>query len=260
MKRARSAVVVLAVALLVTWGTPAAQEKDKAAAINEVLTLLADGGLFNGAVLVSENGRVIFKKGYGFADFEWEVPNTPDTKFRLGSITKQFTSALVMQLVEEGKLSVDATLSSVLPYYRKDTGDRVTVHDLLRHTSGIPSYTGLPNFRSDISRDPYGVQDFVEKFCSGDLEFEPGTDYAYDNSGYFLLGAILEEVTGQPYDELLRERIFDPLGMDASGYDFSRPLLPKRARGYQRQRDGVRNSDYLDMSLPYAAGSLYSTV
>jgi CubicO group peptidase (beta-lactamase class C family) len=260
MKRPRHVAAVVAVALLLTWGAPAAQVQGKAEAIDEVLTLLSNGGLFNGSVLVSENGRVIFKKGYGLADFEWDIPNTPDTKFRLGSITKQFTATLVMQLVEEGKLSVDATLSSLLPYYRKDTGERVTVHHLLRHTSGIPSYTGLPNFRSEISRDPYDVQEFVEKFCSGDLEFDPGTEWAYDNSGYFLLGAILEEVTGQPYDELLRERIFDPLEMDDSGYDWSRPILPKRARGYQRARDGIRNADYLDMSLPYAAGSLYSTV
>jgi CubicO group peptidase (beta-lactamase class C family) len=260
MRKAGNVIVVIAVALLFGWEAPAAQDREKAAAIDEVLTVLADDGLFNGSALVSENGRVIFKKGYGFADFEWEVLNTADTKFRLGSITKQFTATLIMQLVEEGRLTVDATVSSLLPYYRTDTGDRVTVHHLLRHTSGIPSYTGLPSFRSDISRNPYGVREFIEKYCSGDLEFDPGTEYAYDNSGYFLLGAIVEEVTGRSYDDLLRERIFDPLGMDASGYDRSRPLLPKRARGYERGRDGVRNADYLDMSLPYAAGSLYSTV
>jgi CubicO group peptidase (beta-lactamase class C family) len=247
------------VAVLVTWADiPTAQ--DKARMVDALLTSYHDAGVFNGAALVSDGGKVIFKKGYGLADFEWKIPNSPDTKFRVGSITKQFTATVIMQLVEEGKLSVDATLSSVLPYYRKDTGSKITVHHLLTHTSGIPSYTGLPNFMRDVSRDPYGVREFVEKFCSGDLEFEPGSRFLYNNSGYFLLGAIIEAVTNKPYAQVLRERVFDPLGMAASGYDLSAPILEKRARGYESGPAGVRNADYLDMGLPYAAGSLYSTV
>ena len=124
---------------------------------------------------------------------------------------------LVMQLVEEQKLSLDAKLASVLPYYRKDTGGKVTIHHLLTHTSGIPSYTSLPNFERDISRNPYGVREFIEKYCSGDLEFEPGTKFLYDSSGYFILGAIVEQVAGKPYEQLLRERIFDPLGIEGTG-------------------------------------------
>jgi CubicO group peptidase (beta-lactamase class C family) len=148
----------------------------------------------------------------------------------------------------------------VLPYYRKETGSRVTVEHLLTHTSGIPSYTGLPSFMSDVSRNPYEVRAFVEKFCSGDLEFEPGSTFRYNNSGYFILGAIVEQITGKKYEQVLKERIFDPLGMTSSGYDMPRTLLPKRARGYTRRLSGVINADYIDMSLPYAAGSLYSTV
>jgi CubicO group peptidase (beta-lactamase class C family) len=250
--------VVAAVALVLLVGAPAAE--DKAAAVDALLASHHEAGVFNGAALVSAGGAVILKKGYGFADFEWRIPNTPDTKFRLGSITKQFTAAVVMQLVEEGRLSLETTLSSAVPYYRKDTGARITVHHLLNHTSGIPSYTGMPNFFKDVSRDPYGVREFVEQYCSGDLEFEPGSRYAYNNSGYFLLGAIIEEVTGKPYQRVVRERIFEPLGMKASGYDLSRPVLEKRARGYEQGAAGVRNADYLDMLLPYAAGSLYSTV
>jgi CubicO group peptidase (beta-lactamase class C family) len=252
-------VTPIALVTAVLWaGTVAAQ--DKARALDALLTSYHSAGVFNGAALVSENGKVVFKKGFGLADFEWKIPNTPDTKFRIGSITKQFTATLVMQLVEEGKLSLDATLISVLPYYRRDTGAKVTVQHLLTHRSGIPSYTSLPNFFRDVSRNPYGVREFIEKYCSGDLEFEPGTKYLYDNSGYFLLGAIIEQVTGKPYEEVLRERIFDPLGMKGSGYDLSRPILEKRARGYEQGLSGVRNADYLDMLLPYAAGSLYSTV
>ena len=245
--------------VLVVWADTLTSQ-DKSSAVDALLASYHDAGIFNGTALVSDNGKVVLKKGYGLADFEWKIPNTPDTKFRIGSITKQFTATVVMQLVEEGKLSLDATLSSVLPYYRKDTGSRITVHHLLTHTSGIPSYTGLPNFMRDVSRDPYGVREFVEKYCSGELEFEPGSRFLYNNSGYFLLGAMIEAVTTKPYAQVLRERVFEPLGMAASGYDLSGPILEKRARGYEAGPAGVRNADYLDMGLPYAAGSLYSTV
>lgn len=232
----------------------------KASAIESLIDRHHQLGTFNGAALVAESGKVIFKKGFGLADFEWQIPNTTDTKFRLGSITKQFTAALILQLAEEGKLSLETPLGDALPYYRQDTGALITVHHLLTHTSGIPSYTGLPGFSEDVSRDPYLVRDFVQEYCSGDLEFEPGAEFRYNNSGYFLLGAIIEEVTGKSYAQALKERIFDPLGMRASGYDRAAPLLEKRARGYEGGLLGVRNADYLDMSLPFAAGALYSTV
>jgi CubicO group peptidase (beta-lactamase class C family) len=191
---------------------------------------------------------------------EWNIPVEPDTKFRLGSITKQFTAALVLQLVHEGKIKLDGKVTDYLPDYRKDTGGRVTVHHLLNHTSGIPSYTGLPNFFNEVSRNPYEVADFVKKYASGDLEFEPGAKFSYNNSGYFLLGAIIERVTGKPYRVVLKERILDPLGMKDTGYDLYETVLPKRAAGYARRPAGYVNAAYLDMSLPYAAGSLYSTV
>jgi len=254
---ARRLVLSLGILLLST-GTAFSQ--DKAAAIESLLKRYQDVGAFNGTALVAENGKVIFKKGYGLADFEWKIPNTPDVKFRLGSITKQFTATLILQLVEEGKLTLDTTLAKALPYYRQDTGARVTIHQLLSHTSGIPSYTSQPGFFRDVSRDPYEVKDFALKFCSGELEFEPGSTFRYDNSGYFLLGAIIEQLTGKTYAEVLKERVLDPLGMRATGYDVGAPLLEKRARAYERSLLGVRNAPYLDMSLPYAAGALYSTV
>ncbi len=214
---------------------------------------------FSGTVLVAEKGSVIFKKGFGMANQEWGIPHKPDTKFRLGSITKQFTALLILQLVEEGKIDLQGKLSNYLAYYRKDTGEKVTIHHLLTHTSGIPSYTGLPNF-TEVVRDPFAVDDFVQKYCSGDLEFEPGSKYVYNNSGYFLLGAIIEKVSGKTYEERLKEKIFVPLGMKNSGYDHYNTIIANRATGYDKTFDGYENSPYLDMSLPYAAGSLYSTV
>ena len=254
---------ILALLITTAWliaAQTSAVAQDKAAKIDELMRTYNSYRQFNGAVLVAENGKVIFKKGYGLANMEWNIPVESDTKFRLGSITKQFTSMLIMQLVQEGKVKLDGKLTDYLPDYRKDTGDRVTIHQLLNHTSGIPSYTGLPNFFQDISRNPYSVSDFVKKYTSGDLEFEPGSKFSYNNSGYFLLGAIIERITGKPYEQVLRERIFDPLGMKNSGYDLHAPIMAKRAAGYERRPAGFINAPYLDMSLPYAAGSLYSTV
>ena len=238
----------------------AADTPDKAAKIDTLMLHYADCCAFTGTVLVSDHDKVIFKKGYGLANREWNIPNTPDVKFRLGSITKQFTSMLIMQQVAKGSIKLEGHLSDYLPYYRQDTGSKVTIAQLLSHTSGIPSYTDDPKFFPDVSRNYYAVDDFVKKFCSGDLQFEPGTKFHYDNSGFFLLGAILEHVTGKTYEALLKENIFVPLGMKDSGYDHHADILPKRASGYDLDLAGVVNAPYLDMALPYAAGSLYSTV
>ena len=234
--------------------------QDKAAKIDELMRLAHDYRQFNGSVLVAENGKVIYKKGLGLANMEWNIPNEPDTKFRLGSITKQFTSMLVLQLVEQGRLKLDGKVTDYLPDYRKDTGEKVTIHHLLSHTSGIPNYTAQPRFFEDVSRNPFTVEAFVKKYASGDLEFEPGSKFNYSNSGYFLLGAIIEKVTGKPYEQVLQENIFAPLGMKNSGYDHYNTIIGKRASGYVKTPRGYENAPYLDTSIPYAAGSLYSTV
>lgn len=250
--------LTLLVIALITASSALAQ--DKAQKIDELLKTFYDYGQFNGSVLVADGGKVIYKKGFGMANMEWEIPNQPDTKFRIGSVTKQFTAALVLQLVEEGKIKLDGKITDYLPDYRKDTGEKVTIHHLLNHTSGIPSYTAIPGFMQNESRNQHSVKDFVKKFASGDFEFEPGTKYSYNNSGYFLLGAIIEQVTGKPYAKVLQERILDPLGMKDTGYDLTSPLIKKRAWGYRKTPDGYENTAYLDMSIPYAAGSMYSTV
>ncbi|RYZ32876.1 MAG: class A beta-lactamase-related serine hydrolase, partial [Myxococcaceae bacterium] len=239
---------LLAVALLfvpVAAGAATRQQE-----LDRLLTQYHQLRQFNGAALVANEKDVILKKAYGQANFEWNVPNTPDTKFRIASVTKQFTAMVILQLVAEGKLKLDDTLVSALPDYRKDTGSRITLTHLLNHTSGIPSYTSAPDFFPKVSRNPYAVADFVKQFASGDLEFEPGSKFAYNNSGYFLLGAIIERVTGKPYAQAVQERIFTPLGMKDSGYDVHATVLPKRASGYELVPDGYVNAAYLDMSLP----------
>jgi CubicO group peptidase (beta-lactamase class C family) len=245
--------------LLLTAATNAfAQQSVKQ--IDGLMKQYYDYGQFNGSILVAEKGKIIYEKGFGMANMEWAIPNQPDTKFRIGSVTKQFTAALILQLVAEGKIKLEGKISDYLTDYRKDTGEKVTIHQLLNHTSGIPSYTSRPDFLPEISRNPYRVADFIKKYASGDLEFEPGSKFSYNNSGYSLLGAIIEKVTGQSYETVLTERILKPLGMTNTGYDHSATLIQKRASGYQKTRDGFVNAPYLDMSIPYAAGSIYSTV
>jgi CubicO group peptidase (beta-lactamase class C family) len=181
---------------------------------------------FNGSVLVAEEGQVIYKKGFGLSNMEWNIPNTPDTKFRLGSITKQFTAMLVMQLVEEGKLKLNIPITNYIPEYPKNSGNKITIHHLLTHTSGIPNYTSLPGF-GDIVRDPETPLDLIKTFWELPLEFEPGARFQYSNSGYIVLGYILEKVTGKSYQDLLKEKIFDPTGMKNSGYDQTSEIIPK---------------------------------
>ncbi len=234
-------------------------EPGAAAAIDALVARYAELGLFSGSVLVARRGEVLVKKGYGLANEEWGVPNRPDTVFRLGSVTKQFTAMLVLQLVDEGKLALDARLSDVLPYYRKDTGSRITIHNLLDHTSGIPNYT-RPSFFAESARTRFTVEEFVTKFCSGDLEFDPGSRFAYSNSGYYVLGAIVERVAGKPYAEVLAQRITGPLGLRSTRLDDARPVIERRAAGYERDVRGVRNAPFLDMSAAFSAGALLSTV
>jgi len=260
-KETRNLMKSLALALLVGLAAhSAAVAQDKARKIDDLVARYYSYGQFNGAVLVADNGKVIYKKGIGLANMEWNIPNEPDTKFRLGSITKQFTATLILQLVEQGKIKLDGKVSDYLPDYRKDTGSRMTIHHLLSHTSGVPNYTAAPGFFENVSRNPFPVDDFVKKYASGDLEFEPGTKFNYSNSGYFLLGAIIEKVTGKPYEQVLQDKILNPLGMKNTGYDHFGTILNKRATGYVKTPRGYDNAPYLDMSIPYAAGSLYSTV
>jgi CubicO group peptidase (beta-lactamase class C family) len=240
--------------------TPYAFSQNKAEKIDVLMRLYVENRDFNGTVLVAENGKVIFKKGYGMANMEWNIPNTPDTKFRLGSVTKQFTAFLIMQLVDQGKLKVSEKVTTYLPDYPKANGDKITIHHLLTHTSGIPNYTSFPRFFENDSRDPATPAAFVKRFSDLPLDFEPGTKFSYSNSGYFLLGAIVEKVTGKPYAEVLQTAILTPAQLKDTGYDMPGPIIPKRASAYEKTENQYVNAPYLDMTIPYSAGSLYSTV
>ena len=234
--------------------------QSKTEQLDKLLTMYLDYGQFNGSVLISENGKVFYKKGFGMANMEWDIPNEPNTKHRLGSVTKQFTAMLILQLAADKKLDLQAPISTYLPDYPKENGDKITTHHLLTHTAGIPNYTSFPGFFNELSRDPYTTDEFVKQFDEMDLEFTPGEKFSYSNSGYFLLGVIAEKLSGMSYEELLHEKIFKPLNMNDTGYDNHEDILKNRATGYEKDGNSFINANYLDMSIPYAAGSMYSTV
>ncbi|WP_235299183.1 serine hydrolase [Portibacter marinus] len=232
----------------------------KADEIYQLLELYNTYHQFNGSALVAQHGKVVHKGGNGLANMEWDIKNTSDTKHRLGSITKQFTAMLILQLVEEGKLDLHKPIEKYIPNYTGKHKNKVTLHHLLTHTSGIPSYTSFPGFFQNDSRNPYTPEEFTMYFADSTLNFEPGSRYEYSNSGYFLLGYILEEVTGNSYENELKKRILDPLQMKDTGFDRHQDILKNRATGYEKQGMNYINAPYLDMSIPYSAGSLYSTV
>ena len=217
--------------------------------------LRVDG--FSGTILVARDGKPVVSKGYGMANIELNVPNAPDNVFRLGSVTKQFTGMAIAMLQERGKLSV----SDPMCKYISDCPDAwkpITINHLLRHTSGVTNYTAFPDFaRTTIL--PTTTAEMVDRLKKAPLDFEPGVKMSYSNSGYFLLGVILEKVSGKTYADFLQEHIFTPLGMKQTYYDDPLKIIMHRAAGYQKQGGKIINAAYTDMSVPYSAGSLCST-
>jgi CubicO group peptidase (beta-lactamase class C family) len=228
--------------------------------LEKLISAYAAYGKFNGSVLVAEKGKVIYKKGFGLAHMEWNIPNGPGTKHRLGSITKQFTGMAIMQLVEKAILRLDVPISTYLPDYLRKHGEVITIHHLLTHSSGIPDLPSFPGFMKNISRNSYSPAQLVNLFADSTLQFRPGEKYVYSNSGYMLLGYIIEKVTGKPYGQVLKENIFAPLKMINTGYDHSERVLKNRASGYEKNGRLYVNANFNDMSVPFAAGALYSTV
>jgi CubicO group peptidase (beta-lactamase class C family) len=210
------------------------------------------------AALVAKEGQVIYRKGFGLADLELNVPMRPEMVFRIGSITKQFTAIAILQLMEQGKLSLQDEITRYIPDYPMH-GHSITIEHLLTHTSGIKSYTNVPMFR-EIIRTDMKPEEIIEKNKALPMEFAPGTKWNYNNSGYIMLGYIIEKVSGKTYAEYLQENFFTPLGMTSSYYGDDTKIIKNRASGYQPGEGGTVNADYLSMTLPYAAGSIMSTV
>ena len=225
--------------------------------LDEVAKSFTPHDAFMGAALVVSGDAVLLDKGYGMASLEWGIPNTPETKFRLGSLTKQFTATLVLLLQQDGKLNIADPVSKYLPDAPK-AWEKITVAELLGHTSGIPNFTNDKAFGM-WSQSPRTVAEELAFFSDKPLDFEPGSKFDYSNSNFEVLGAVIEKVSGKKYGDLLRERIFDPLGMKDTGLDADDLVLPKRAEGYMPGKDGLVVARSESMSVPWAAGSIYST-
>ena len=234
----------------------------EAAEIARIAQQYAEYGYLNGSVLVAKHGKVIYERGFGDADIERQVPNEPTTKFGIASLTKQFTAVLVLQAVEEGKIRLDGKVSDYLDWYRKDTGDRMTVEQVLHHTSGLPGDFDQPEFgdgtEAQVRMDPRA---FAEKVCQKNLASAPGTKWEYSNCGYDLLGLILEKASGRRFEELLRERLLEPLGMNDTGLDRNNLLEIGGAKGYVRHAGPWYSAGPdLDRLHLFSGGGMYSTV
>ena len=213
---------------------------------------------FSGAVLLARDGQPIESRGYGMANIELSVPNSPETVFRLGSVTKQFTGMAIVLLQERGKLSVNDPICKYLSDCPQ-AWQPITIKNLLTHTAGIPNYTEFPDFTKTAAVETTAAE-LTNRFRDKPLQFALGEKYAYSNSGYFLLGTIIERASGKPYADFLQENIFAPLGMKQTGYDNPVRIIKNRASGYARTSDGFINAAPISMSTAYAAGALYSTV
>ena len=232
------------------------------ARLDEVARSYTPHDAFMGAVLVADGDQVLLDKGYGMAVVEWGIPNAPEVKFRLGSLTKQFTATLVLLLQQDGKLKIDDPVSKYLPDAPK-AWEKITLAELMGHTSGIQNFTSFKEFRT-WAASAHTSEEELAFFRDKPLDFEPGSQFAYSNSNYEVLGVVIEKVSGKKYREMLRERIFDPLGMKDTGLDEDELVLPKRAEGYVpghagSGQDGLVILRAESMTVPWAAGALYST-
>lgn len=221
------------------------------------LSNLLNEGRFMGSVLVAQNDDILLNEGFGQANAAAEIPNQPETQFRIGSLTKQFTAAAILKLQEQGLLNVQDPVAKYLPDYPR--GNEITIHQLLIHTAGIPNYERRQDL-PQVVQSPISLDDLIDTFSNQPLDFPPGQQYRYSSSGYVVLTKIIEIVSGQLYADYLEDQILIPANMANSGYDYLSPDLPNPAVGYHLTPGGPRPAILTDSSWPTGAGALFSTV
>ena len=230
----------------------------KSEKLDELLKAYANQSRFNGSVLVIKDGETLLDKGYGLSNVKENLSNNPNTIFQVGSITKQFTAAIILKLQEEKKINIQDKLSKYFPGY--PNGDSITIEHLLTHTSGIYSYTNDREFMSSKVSIPHTRQQMISLFKDKPLQFTPGTKWRYSNSGYLLLGYIIEDLTGLTYQEAVRQYIFNPLQMRNSGFDYTQLNNQQKATGYSQLVDEMNTSaTSIDSTISFASGSIYAT-
>lgn len=233
--------------------------KDYTPVFDSLIKAYSVSGKFNGTVLVARKGEIVYMKSAGYRDAEKKTPHSSEDIYQIGSVTKQFTAAVIMQLQNEGRLSVNDKLSK---YFKQlPNADKITIEHLLTHTSGLFNYTDdTVLLKSDVTKH-YTRDQMISIFSMYKPDFEPGTKWNYSNTGYSMLGYIIEKVTGKPYEKVVRERILQPLGMDQSGFDYTHLKNEHKSKGYYSISEGaVAPAPTVDSTIAYSAGALYSTV
>ncbi len=227
--------------------------------IEEYMQAYTESWPFSGQVLVAQKGEILFTECYGIANREYDIPVTSETKFCIASMTKSFTATAVMILLQRGQISLNEPLRKYVPEYPK-VGDEITIHHLLSHTSGIADYALLPNFKEKYEKLRFTETEFIDLFKNEPMDFPTGTSWMYSNSNYYLLGVIIQRVSGQSFEDFLRENIFEPLGMKNTGVNHNRLILPNRATGYELNGAKLVNGLYAEMDNESATGGIYTTV
>lgn len=225
--------------------------------LDSIFTAYTKNYLFNGSVLVYEKGQVLLSKGYGIANANYQIPCSPQTKFKLASVSKHFTACAILQLAEKGKINLKEPISKIIPDY--PNGNKITVHHLLNHTSGIPNFTSFPEYDSLWRTQYHSLPQLIDHFKNRPLDFEPGAQWSYSNSAYILLSYIIEKASGLSFNEYMQKNIFDALGMKNSGvFDNTKPYS-NLANGYYEENEKLYNVNFIDMTVPSGAGALFST-
>ncbi len=226
--------------------------------INALLTAMYPDNAPGVSVILAKGDDILYRQGHGIANMEHDIAISPEMVFRLGSLTKQITAAGIMLLKEEGKLEVDDSINRFFPDYPTH-GYTITLRHLMTHTSGIIDFLAVPEF-SEIEKEDMTVLELIDFFKNQPMNFAPGSAYSYSNSGYVMLGAVIEQITGQSYEAFIQERILTPLGMHNTYHGSFKRIIPNRVTGYELGEAGYENSPYLSMTIPGAAGALISTV
>ena len=234
-------------------------KKDIHDKISEYLESYTKLWSFSGSIIAINDGKILFKKAYGYANIEHKVKNTTETKYRIWSITKQFTAAAILILEERGLLRVEDSLKKYFPDCIQ-LNPNITIHHLLTHTSGIFNYSDLPDSHKTFHRMCHKKSDLIKMFLSKPLNFEPGTQWEYSNTGYYLLGMLIEKLSGKSYSEFLTENIFIPLGMFNTSVDDDKKIIENIASGYYLNRNDLIHCNYINMDLVLSSGGIYSTV
>lgn len=262
MKHTFTLIAILAVQIIFGQGKPISKIENLAsknleteidAIFNQAYPINSPGA----TVLIAKNDKILYRKAFGMSNLELKTQMKPESILQLASITKQFTSVAILMLMEQGKLSLKDPLSKYIPDFTR--GNEITLHHLLSHTSGIKSFTSLPEFRTKTRLD-MTPEEMINSFKNLPLEFNPSEKYEYSNSGYVLLGYIIEKLSGMSYEDFIQKNIFDKLGMKNSYYANPYKIIPNRVNGYQFYEGNYENPDYISTTIPYAAGSLMSTI